>query len=84
MRVLASIMLLCFLAGCGARAGEEAERQYRIAERNGDPEEELCKRKAIVAEGYLKDGDEAQYKDWKLRADTCAAHSSAMRTLNLK
>lgn len=63
------------LAGCSS-AGAKAEREYDLARKAGFANRsEECERMRPVVEGYLKDGNERAYADWKLRAGALCARA---------
>lgn len=60
-----------FLSGC-EKESAKAEKQAEIVDRTGD-KSAACDAKRKVAEAYLREGNEAEYRTWKLYADaTCA------------
>lgn len=66
MRWMVAVAALA-LYGCSS-AGKSAEDEYRIVERTGG-DAEKCDAARAVAQGYLRDKNEAQYRNWKLTAD---------------
>lgn len=76
------VIALCLLslAGCGSNRGAQAERQYEMATRNGlAMEDEKCRRARAVAEGYLQDGNEAKYSEWRLHAEADCSGAALAR-----
>lgn len=63
--VVAVVMLL---AGC-ANAAEKAQDRYEMAKRADADEAELCRLSGEVAQAWLHEGDEEEYKMAKLRRD---------------
>lgn len=71
MRWLACGMMV--VVGACSSAGGDAEQQYGIVRAGGDPAA-TCKAAKDTAAGYLKDHDQAKYKQWTDTAELeCAA-----------
>lgn len=61
--------ILVLLAACGLSAGEKAEKQYRMVEKNTlAPYADRCVAAQNVANAYLQDGDQQKYELWQLHA----------------
>ncbi|HEX4738729.1 MAG TPA: hypothetical protein VH331_14320 [Allosphingosinicella sp.] len=60
-------LMLC-LAACGHSAGEEAEKRYAMVERSNGTPDERCDQANKTAAAYLRDGNEAKYREWRLRS----------------
>jgi tryptophanase len=70
MRLMIAALALANTSCRQMTSGEITERTYNIAERNGDDTSQLCERARRVAEAYLNDGNEEQYKFWGLKSAT--------------
>jgi hypothetical protein len=66
-KVLITIAAALAAAGCADTGGRQAERQYRIVERHGTPDE-ICLAARDVADAYLKAEDEQGYRRWQATA----------------
>ena len=50
------------VAGCSAeKASERAKREYRMMERGGASQEDMCAKRREIAEAYLKEGNEREF-----------------------
>lgn len=71
-----AIIAALLLAGCASEA-DRAERAYEIVAENGVPWDE-CSAARNVADAYLAEGDEANYRDWKLTEDLACQTAANM------
>lgn len=69
------------LAGCEKREGPAAEEEYRMVDRQKESTlEDMCISAKKVADGYLHDGNEGEYKRTKAIADKhCLTRDEAAR-----
>ena len=61
--------LLLALAACSPSKSERAERAYEMAKRAGATNTELCQRKQAIAEAYLEEENEEEYRVSKVYAE---------------
>lgn len=57
-----------FLVAC-SKASDEAKRQYGMIERAGGQPGELCEASKKIADAYLKEGNEKDFRLYKSTSD---------------
>lgn len=67
MRILVAGALI-FLVACG-KESDEAKRQYDMIERAGGQPSELCEASKKIADTYLKEGNERDFRLYKASSD---------------
>lgn len=65
---LVAAMLLA-LTACSPSKSERAEKAYEMAKRAGATNTELCQRKQAIAEAYLEEENEEEYRVSKVYAE---------------
>lgn len=68
LKSLHALLALALLIGCQSR-GAAAEERYRMVERNNPSPETKCRAAREVADAYLQDKNEDQYRFWRVIAD---------------
>lgn len=65
------ILAILSLAACKSEA-HKAEDAYKLIERTKGSKAELCKQAGVVADAYLREGNDWQYTVWRNSRDiTC-------------
>lgn len=61
--------MLLVLAACSPSKSERAEKAYEMAKKAGATNTELCQRKQAIAEAYLEEENEKEYRFSKVNAE---------------
>lgn len=82
-KLLITLPLLAILAACSS-AGDRAKSEYEMAKRNGLPGDTQCAGLRKVAQAYLSDQDDANFKAWSLNAEITCMHEQTERETRLR
>ena len=77
---IAFFALLLMLPVAACSEGPAAERQYELQAKN-NPSEPQCAPLTKVAEAYLRDENDAKYREWNLKAKIACLNEATERQL---